>query len=321
MSTSKGRTFTAPSYKDKLLLYAAEMRRENLLCDITIIAENEVFRAHKIILASSSQFFRALLSNNMQETFSREVQLPGINSSVMEALLNFIYTGNVDVTKSNVRHLLEAADFLLISSLKEICCEFLRESLSPLDCFSTAAFAKKYSCCSLAKEADKFAIEHFVEASKSSEFLSLEYCTVVKLIADNEIIVSQEEDVYKAVVRWVEHDYERRKDNFETLFKFIHLNCMSKEFLERILNEENLASCSPLCVKLLLQAIADGTPKPRNPRKTSSREITFVCCGGYKSIKERNNCIYHWTQNGLERCLCGEFYSQENVYLQEHICA
>ena len=55
--------------------------------------------------------------------------------SALEALVNFAYNGRVEIDQYNVQSLLIAASFLHLQSVKDACCDFLKERLVYLALF------------------------------------------------------------------------------------------------------------------------------------------------------------------------------------------
>uniref|UniRef100_A0A8C8B6U6 BTB domain-containing protein n=1 Tax=Otus sunia TaxID=257818 RepID=A0A8C8B6U6_9STRI len=61
-----------------LLVELNEQRLRGQFCDVTIIAEDTKFRAHKNVLAASSPFFKqALAEEPTQPTPAQVLELPG----------------------------------------------------------------------------------------------------------------------------------------------------------------------------------------------------------------------------------------------------
>ncbi|TRZ09115.1 hypothetical protein HGM15179_017988 [Zosterops borbonicus] len=82
-----------------LLLELNEQRLRGQFCDVTIIAEDTKFRAHKNVLAASSPFFkRALLGQEPACPSPAQVlELPGVQAGVFSDVLNFIYNSRLAV--------------------------------------------------------------------------------------------------------------------------------------------------------------------------------------------------------------------------------
>uniref|UniRef100_A0A8C0J2F7 BTB domain-containing protein n=1 Tax=Chelonoidis abingdonii TaxID=106734 RepID=A0A8C0J2F7_CHEAB len=50
-----------PNHAKQLLLQLNQQRAKGFLCDVIIVVENALFRAHKNILAASSMYFKSLV--------------------------------------------------------------------------------------------------------------------------------------------------------------------------------------------------------------------------------------------------------------------
>lgn len=70
--------------------------------------------------------FRPLgLSENRQE----KITLHSITFDILKHLIDFIYTGQIEINQMNVQELLAAADMLQISEVVTGCCEYLCREL------------------------------------------------------------------------------------------------------------------------------------------------------------------------------------------------
>ncbi|KAM6100868.1 zinc finger and BTB domain-containing protein 4 [Pterocles gutturalis] len=80
-----------------LLVELNEQRLRGQFCDVTIIAEDTKFRAHKNVLAASSPFFRQALSQGPAASPSpaQVLELPGVQAGVFSDVLNFIYNSRL----------------------------------------------------------------------------------------------------------------------------------------------------------------------------------------------------------------------------------
>nr|ACO15552.1 Longitudinals lacking protein-like [Caligus clemensi] len=88
-----------------------DLRENEELFDITLAASDyRVIRAHKVILCACSSFFRSLLRNvsSAQQTHPL-IYLRGIDFHHLEAILSFIYNGEVKVCQEDLSELLAVA--------------------------------------------------------------------------------------------------------------------------------------------------------------------------------------------------------------------
>jgi len=90
--------------------------------DIEILCKDEkTLYGSRVILAARSNVFEGLLYNNGMRTYENKISFPGINSSGMNIILEYIYTGSVEgpLTKDNIFEALHAADYFQLSKLKD----------------------------------------------------------------------------------------------------------------------------------------------------------------------------------------------------------
>ncbi|XP_015279437.1 PREDICTED: zinc finger and BTB domain-containing protein 4 [Gekko japonicus] len=89
---------TDVGHASSLLLQLNEQRLRGQFCDVTIIAEDTKFKAHKNVLAASSPYFKEVL---LEESASRQpsqiLELPDIQAEVFSDILNFIYNAHLSV--------------------------------------------------------------------------------------------------------------------------------------------------------------------------------------------------------------------------------
>ena len=64
-------------YGNRMLQNLFNMKEHETLCDLTLVAENESYHVHRAVMASSSDYFKALLTLDMKEKGQRLVHLKG----------------------------------------------------------------------------------------------------------------------------------------------------------------------------------------------------------------------------------------------------
>ena len=229
-------------------------RKQDYLCDITLVSKDNIeLKAHRNVLSAASPFFYKLLQSDMKENREGIIRLEEISGSVMEDVLEFIYTGTVEVTQENAEELIAAGNYLIIPSLKTASGRFLEGEMSDKNCISTFYFAEKYDCDELITNSRRFIHKNIVSVAKLDKFLHLEAEKIAKWISSDEITVSEEADVFKIILDWVNHRKSERKTAFEELFGHVRLGFLSRDCLEDVVTNELLRENSA-CVKLVLDA-------------------------------------------------------------------
>ena len=172
-------------------------RKQDYLCDITLVTNDDrEFKAHRNVLSAASPFFCKLLESDMKENREGIVRFEEISGTVMEDVLEFIYTGTVEVTQENAKELIAAGLYLMIPSLKTVSGRFLEAEMSNSNCISTFYFAEKYDCDELMNNSRRFVLENFRFVAALDEFLNLEAKEVEKWLSSDDISVKTEADVF-----------------------------------------------------------------------------------------------------------------------------
>jgi len=94
-----------------------DLRRNNVLVDVTLACEDKEFEAHRVILSSSSVFFKTILQSNKHP--HPWFYLRGIKHEDLAALLDFIYNGEVNISQSGLSNFLKLAEDLSIKGLTQ----------------------------------------------------------------------------------------------------------------------------------------------------------------------------------------------------------
>lgn len=103
-------------HRDTILANFEEQRKNNFLCDITLIVENVQFRAHKALLAACSEYFSMMFVDE-GEIGQSIYMLEGMVADAFGALLEFIYTGCLQVSEKSTEQILATAHLLKINDL------------------------------------------------------------------------------------------------------------------------------------------------------------------------------------------------------------
>ena len=262
-------------------------RKRDYLCDITLVTNDDrELKAHRNVLSAASPFFCKLLESDMKENREGIIRFEEISGCVMEDVLEFIYTGTVEVTQENAKELIAAGNYLMILSLKTVSGRFLEAEMTDSNCISMFYFAEKYDCVELIRDSREFIHENFASVGEMDEFLSLEAKEVAVWISSDEIAVEAEADVFKIMLKWVEHSKSERKAAFEELFRHVRLSFLSRDCLEDVVTNE-LVRENFACVKLVMDAtvkmatFASEEDLPRSPRKGLETRVILACGGEF----------------------------------------
>ncbi|NXG41370.1 ZBT8B protein, partial [Psilopogon haemacephalus] len=159
------------SYYTKLLGELNEQRKRDFFCDCSIIVEGRIFKAHKNILFANSGYFRALLIHYIQDSGRHSTaSLDIVTSEAFSIILDFLYSGKLDLCGENVIEVMSAASYLQMTDVVNFCKTYIRSSLDICRKIEreAAAFYQADSGSSSAREGTSYGSKGHCSASVSS---------------------------------------------------------------------------------------------------------------------------------------------------------
>nr|XP_056705801.1 myoneurin [Euleptes europaea] len=104
---------------EHLLERLNKQREAGFLCDCTVVIGEFQFKAHRNVLASFSEYFGAFY----KDTSESDVVLDQnqVKADGFQKLLEFIYTGNLNLDSWNVKEIHQAADYLRVEEVVTKC--------------------------------------------------------------------------------------------------------------------------------------------------------------------------------------------------------
>ncbi|KAF8565218.1 hypothetical protein P879_07256 [Paragonimus westermani] len=282
-------------------------RKHGQLCDVVIKVGGREFLAHRVVLAATSDYFDAMFSNGMAESAQLEVELKSISPDVMDALLDYVYTGQVHVTMENVQDLLPAASLVQMEGVKTACSDFLLAEVDASNVLGIRRFAELHNCRKLEKFARNYAAHNFELVVEYEEFLCLNHEELLDLIVREDLHIDCEESVYKAVIRWVYHQVPERAPYLPTLLLNIRLPVMSVRFLTDVVDKDALIHQSLECRDLVddakrfhLRPDLRHEMRERRYRQRDSGDEYLVVIGGFGSDQNPSDSVEMFNPRTLE---------------------
>lgn len=172
----------------------------NCPCDLTLVANGgKEFKAHRSVLSEASPFFDRLLKTDMKESREGVIRLEQFSESIMKNILDFIYTGCLEVSLTNAEDLIEAADYLLLPDFQNMALDSLTRSLTLSNSISTFYFAKRNHFEKLLDETSRFIHPNFAAVATTETFLNLSLQEVKKWIRRDGLFKLKENEILELV--------------------------------------------------------------------------------------------------------------------------
>ncbi|VDM04932.1 unnamed protein product, partial [Schistocephalus solidus] len=85
-------------HSGEIAAHISELFNNKSYSDISLVVKSTEFPAHRVILASRSEYFRALFYGGLAEAHSSTVHLNGISDTAFYHILCYIYTGKLNLS-------------------------------------------------------------------------------------------------------------------------------------------------------------------------------------------------------------------------------
>jgi len=181
------------------------------LHDVTLVSnEGGEVRAHRVILAAQSDYFKGMFRNEKKERIDMNM-----TTETLKIIVKTLYTGQTDINIDNVQDLLEASNYLQAKELNVKCIEFMIRNLDVSNCIAVLKLADQLSLERLLQDSINFIGDNFqLLFETSEEFKHLPVELFAKCIKSDRIIlyskfgtvlpaIQREEALVQIIVKYV----------------------------------------------------------------------------------------------------------------------
>ncbi|XP_042448788.1 BTB/POZ domain-containing protein At2g30600-like [Zingiber officinale] len=277
-----------------------------------------VAQSHKLVLSLWSSPFAKMFTNGMVETSSSDIYLKDISAEAFLVMLQFMYTGILDMdileTSPILILLLLLADQFGVTVLQQECCKRVIECLSEDIVCTVLQAVSSVQSYKLLEETCKrnFAMHFDYCTTASTDFVLFDEATFRDILQHPDMTVTSEDKVLDAILLWCtqacevcgwatvdelmssstpEQSFGDRLRSLESLLRFVRFPLMSLLLLEK-LADSSLSKHIPIFHQLVNEAIT-GVKLPElshnvrfQHRRSSYKELQYICDG------DRNGVIY-----------------------------
>ncbi|XP_055909485.1 kelch-like protein 5 [Eupeodes corollae] len=270
--------------------------------DLILIGSDGIkIPTHRIILCAASQFFFDSLNTMPLPNLKEPTE---IESSTLELVLQFMYTGSIVFCHEIARDVLRAATCFKMKSLIGLGLEFLVQGLNCSNCLSTTLFAKEHDYMDLYKKSFSFACIHFEEICFAIDFLNLDEQMVDCILSSDKVVVFSEEVIVRSLLMWLEHDRKNREKNWKKRLLNVRYQFLTLEFLL----EHNNSLCINLdCHKIVFAWLQQNMLPKKRKGLAKSRK-------GYRTSK-----LYMITGFHLDCLKVQTYYPEFNTWTSKTI--
>ena len=281
------------AHSEILLLKCAQFRQQGEFIDVHLKASKEVFSAHRIVLAASSDYFHAMFAHGMKESNQEVIELKdeSISAAALKIVLDSIYGGDLQVNDENIFEVLVAADNLQVTSVVQQCCEYLQTQFVQLR-FDVQTYcqictiANRHGLTDLQEAAQSKMASMYKEVCESEEFLShIDADQFSNLLSRDDLSAPSETFVFKSVMQWVKYKKEERMAVAAKVIGSLRLGLVNIREVIRELNSEEMKQVpeihtllhESLLYSYIPSSSAFGEEKGKIRSSGSVRIYTCIC--------------------------------------------
>lgn len=248
-----------------------ELLNENKFVDCTLKVGDRSFPCHRLIMAACSPYFREIFftEDGKEAENTKEVVLEDVNPSILDMIIQYLYSANIELTDDNVQDIIAVANRFQIPSVFTVCVNYLQKKLSLSNCMAIFRMGLVINCPRLAVAARNFIADRFELLYKDEEFLKLAAHELFAIIGGDSLNVEKEELVFEAVMAWVRHDKERTKV-LKDAFNCIRFRLLPETYFKDKVETDEIIKANPELQKMI-QVIRDSF-KGKLPEKPTKKE-------------------------------------------------
>uniref|UniRef100_A0A8C5M7C8 BTB domain-containing protein n=2 Tax=Leptobrachium TaxID=161697 RepID=A0A8C5M7C8_9ANUR len=270
MSTQDERQINT-EYAVSLLEQLKLFYEQQLLTDIVLIVEGTEFPCHKMVLATCSSYFRAMFMSGLSESKQTHVQLRNVDSSSLQIIITYAYTGNLAINESTVEQLYETACFLQVDHVLQLCREYLIKKINAKNCVRLLSFADLFSCEELKQSAKRMVEHKFTTVYHQEAFMQLSSELLIDLVSSDNLNVEKEETVREAAMSWLDYNTVSRSQYLSTVLSHLRIDALSE-----VIQREWFQGLPPNDKSVVVQGLYKSMPKFFKPRLGMTKEEMII---------------------------------------------
>lgn len=175
------------------------------------------------MLASTSDYFKAMLSHDMLETRQDSTDLKGITLKGFEPIVKYIYQGKLDICLENAHDIIAGVTFLQIQSAIQLCIKFLKENMSFENAEELLRIGEIFCIPDLREYYRNYLLKNFLKFVDSESFLRIDADSLANYLSDDALETSSEAILFHHCMRWYNHDPKNRLNEAHKVFECIRM--------------------------------------------------------------------------------------------------
>ena len=262
----------------------------NNFTDVTLRTGDKVVKCHRLIIAANSPVLKAMLKSQMKDTTEKQIKLNNISPQAMDNIVEYMYSGKTRIAKETLMDIIEAADYLLMDDLKQVCIDQAPAVLQPSNAISWFKFSDKMNLTDLHSQCSKIMTSQLHEIKSGQEFLELKIAELYHYLHEVKQMDADPDDLLGASLDWVNACPEDRGKKLEQLVQAAPMEQCSLQCLIEELQKYRALLCTNSNAALRYLQSMKHNPGTREFRRLKKVDPMYLIVGGNRFIFKNNQC-------------------------------
>lgn len=242
--------------------------------DCVLKIQDKEFPCHRLVLAASSPFFKAMFLSELEESKKREIVLKDVDPNVMEMILRYLYTSDINLTEQNVQDIFMVANMYQIPSIFSVCLSYLEEKMVLGNCLAIFKLGLLLDCPRLTLGAREFICERYQVVVRDQDFFQLSPSELAIILASDALNVDREEQVFESLMEWIKHDETARLKELPELIHCVRFRLIPIDYIKEKVEHHQYIRFNQEIKKeldLVTDAHRGRLPKPQRLSSSGAR--------------------------------------------------
>ncbi|XP_072176252.1 influenza virus NS1A-binding protein homolog [Diadema setosum] len=195
--------YSEDQWPASVLAYMNEMRKQHQTHDMVLLTNEHEVPAHAAVLACMSPIFSETVSREEKRRSGiLKTTVEGVSAAAVEALVNFAYTGKLEVSSDLVSEVYHTTKVWKVPRLKKACATHLLDNMNTRNCLEIRSLANSENDTELVSITDKYIKANVDEVTGTPDFAQL---PVMKLevISSKASVSMSDRQIFESAVDWV----------------------------------------------------------------------------------------------------------------------
>lgn len=234
-----------------------DRNNEKLYCDAQIVVGGEIFHCHRFLLDVVSGYFNRMFRNEFKDSAKCSVEVRGpigfaITPSILNHVLQFVYTGSLDLSLQNIRDVIHAASYLDMEYLIDYCVSFTASSITGKSWLDIYRVAKHLHLDTL----ELVCIKSFHYVWADFNFKQASFLEMYDILKSEPEKLNGENTI-RVVLSWVVFDEPARTEKLGALLELVSFKSVSRPFIEEEVTSGKYMRVGPEIVRFINEKLAE----------------------------------------------------------------